>query len=628
VLAWLTLERALYGVALVCALFLRCWQLGEQPLNSVEIANSWPAWLTAHAKSAPEPPVPSGAFYYGAQWLLFWVGANSDAAARVVAAVAGAVMPLMAWAWRPWIGRLAALSLAFLLALDPWLVAISRLADGAAIGLACGFFVLSGFIQLALAGADGLPSAALASWTEWWRRATAIGFGLLLVSGVMAWNWLPVLVVFVWCYRRELDEARLFQVRYGIWLAVSALIAGTFGLVRLDAVALVGSSLGFWLAQFTGGHGELAAAAGIGDYGRAWPWVRLLVDEPLAWGLGLLGLVLSLLGKELWPDYAGPRWQRLLWLWLGYGVLLFLAPGRNPFVLPLVTLPLLIYAAGFIQKVLLASPDDLEWREAAAIGVTLVILVVSGVFWGVALVASQVFDPVMAQATAVIFLLSVVILAAYAFWSSRSHALWIGGVFVILLLLPLTIRSSWLLSQPGGVSGTAGLFSRFTHPEVRLLVEDVEAISAFRTGNPHQLPVQVQVAGRPDPILGWYLRGMRDLSWVAAPSLPDLDGEPNAGLLPLAITPVEPGAAVDPEQLRLDLADGYTGSDYHIEGSWLPAQLWPRGEPANDTPNGSAGLDEAWRAWMQPLWRWMIYRKTPALPATRDGILWAPGASS
>jgi hypothetical protein len=99
----------------------------------------------------------------------------------------------------------------------------------------------------------------------------------------------------------------------------------------------------------------------------------------------------------------------------------------------------------------------------------------------------------------------------------------------------------------------------------------------------------------------------------------------------LAITPVEPGAPVDPEKLRLDLPldlneGGYTGSDYHIEGSWLPAQLWPRNNPIGDNSTESAGLDEAWRAWMQPLWRWVIYRKTPALPATRDVILWAPGA--
>src|SRR5262245_58113544 len=124
---WLSVERLLYGAALVMGIWLRLWSLGTQPLSPWEASNSWPAWLTANGLTVANAPTPNSALFYDLQWLLFWTGINSDSGARFVSAVAGIFMILLPWWWRGFLGRRVALVLAFLIAIDSWLLGFSRL---------------------------------------------------------------------------------------------------------------------------------------------------------------------------------------------------------------------------------------------------------------------------------------------------------------------------------------------------------------------------------------------------------------------------------------------------------------------------------------------------------------------
>jgi hypothetical protein len=69
---WLTVERALYGVVLIIAIFVRFFALGDQPLSPLEAANAWPAWLAATATNAPAPPTPTSALLYSIHTVLFF----------------------------------------------------------------------------------------------------------------------------------------------------------------------------------------------------------------------------------------------------------------------------------------------------------------------------------------------------------------------------------------------------------------------------------------------------------------------------------------------------------------------------------------------------------------------------
>jgi hypothetical protein len=617
--AWLTVERLLYAGALAVGAFMRFWQLGSAPLQPWEAANTWPAYLAAHAQTVTGAPAPTSALFYGLQWLLFWIGANGDAAARFAAATAGSVLVLWPWLWRGWIGRSAALALTWLVAFDPWLAALSRLADGASLGLALGMVALTGLMQLAL-HEDGRSQAR-------WRWRTAVALGLLLVSGVLAWSWLPVLLGFGWLYQKPLRRAGVFAGQTLLWAGLSAALGASLGLARLDGVAWIGTSLTVWLGQLTD----------TGGYGVGWPWIRLLVDQPLVMLLGTLGLLGIALRRHQGPMPKPEAWTVLLWGWLAWGGVLCLLPGRGPMALPMLGLPLLIGAAWLVAALVTQRPHDLDGREVGAIYATLLILVVSGSFWAAALFFSRVYDPVMAQATGVIFLLAAAILVIYALWANRVHAAWITLSAATVLLGMAALRSSWQLNQMNGPAHVDGFFARQTHPEIRLLVEDIETLSAHRTGTPHQLPLLVQVASYttaageaipalPDPVLGWYLRGMQDVTWTPAPAPAGVAaaGDNSAApSRPLAITLLEQGngGAAGTGAPGYGLPDGYIGSVYHVESSWLPKAL-ASGPEAGPGDPALGAVARRWTPWLQPLARWVIYRVAPVPAATRDVILW------
>jgi hypothetical protein len=287
-------------------------------------------------------------------------------------------------------------------------------------------------------------------------------------------------------------------------------------------------------------------------------------------------------------------------------------------------LPLLILSAYGLDALLRNIPRQVDWREAGAVVLTLAILTVSGLFYLAGLLASRNYDSVLAQGALVIFGLAVAILVAFGLWSNRRDAVWVAASFLAIMLLVIYARSSWKLNFGSVVTEPAGWQATMAHPEVRLLAGDMETLSSHRAGDPYQLPVQVQVApytthneqvvpARPDPVVGWELRNMRNVTWVTSPSVSE---ETNP--LPLVVTP----ASEDGEPPQLDLPNNYAGSRYHVDSWWLPVTLTQSSTvPAAE---GESNLARIWTAAVQPWWRWLIYREPTLPPENRDLILWAP----
>jgi hypothetical protein len=324
-------------------------------------------------------------------------------------------------------------------------------------------------------------------------------------------------------------------------------------------------------------------------------------------------------GKEM----VGERRVLLLCVgWLAWGGILWLLPGRSPLALPVVGLPLLLLAAYTLDALMRQVPQQLDWREAGAVILTLTILLVSGVIWLAALLANRNYDPVLAQAALVIFALAIAILVAFGFWANRRDAAWLAAALVAALLVIAFVRSGWKLNFGNVLVEPAGWQATVAHPEVRLLAEDMRTLSSHRAGDPFQLPVQVQVApqtdadartlpARPDPVVGWELRNMRNLTWVTAPQV-SAESEP----LPLVVTP----AWGDGEEAPLDLPEMYAGSRYHVDMWWLPAVIAEQNSSGEEELTGLS----AWARAAQPWWRWSIYREASVGPQNRDVILWAP----
>ena len=127
--------------------------------------------------------------------------------------------------------------------------------------------------------------------------------------------------------------------------------------------------------------------------------------------------------------------------------------------------------------------------------------------------------------------------------------------------------------------------------------------------------------GMPDPVLGWYLRDMRNLAWVLAPGT-------HEGQSPPVVITLGEDSAVD------QLAASYMGSRYAMRDHWLPATL-TAGEltqPATEGLGFGARMQERinvlWSARWRPMLRWMLYREVPVIPPSDHVILWVVAEAS
>ena len=576
-LSWLTLERLLYGLSVLVGAGLRLAKLGAHPLTPLEAAQAWPAWLHAMGLSAPYPPQPVSPLLYTGQRFLFWItGGGSDAWARALPAAAGLGTVLLAWWLRPWLGRTGALLLALFLAWDPWLLALSRTGDSAALSLFLGMLALVALLHLGTKGEDAPGTGSTGA--AWWP-ILAVTLGLLLVSGPLAWSMLPVLALLAWLLRLGPPARGRLLTLLGL-AGGAAFLTATGWLAHPDGLGLVSRSLGAWLGNFTGAEVR---------YPLGWPFIRLLVDEPLALVLGLAGLVALLRGgRSEQASRAGVPWGRFLLLWAAWGLFLLLLPGRNPTNLPVLGLPLLLAGAQLSARLLDRGLADLDLDDgplvAAALGVLLVTTaILTALFSHGALTAS--FN---AQALG-LYLTLPLLIGFFIWWVGWRLTSQVVSLYLLLVFALLTVNSGWNLSLRGDrVRGTE-LFAETAPRDVRFLVADVRQLSAIRARDDREIPIQVQMDGRPDPVLGWNLRQMRNLTWVRVPAV-----TPEGPVMPLVI-------ATDPLLSGDLLPARYIGSDYAIRRTWLPTDI----------------------SQLSEFVRWALYREVKTPTPVQSVVLWA-----
>ena len=623
---WWTVERGLYALILVIGGFLRAWNLEGAPLSPWEAGSAWPAWLAAHGLAVEGAPIPASALGYGFQWLLFWIGVNSDAGARWVAWTAGSALILLPWGLRRVIGRAAALILALLLAVDPWLIQFSRLADGTLLG-----FVLCALVLVIGAQVVASTDRSIDRQTSpGLSRLLAVTLGLALVAGPLSLNLVPVVALAAWLWRQELSKAGVFSREWWAWVGSAALLGSSFGLIRLEGTAMIAGSITVWLSQFSGTPSSPTAGAITGLYGPAWPWVRLLIDAPMTGVLGIAGLPWWAPAQLALNSRTGPAEQTddsrdgrpVLWLaaWVGWGVLLWVVPGRGPLALPVTGLALTMLAALWLARRVADRPRDVDWREPVAVVLTLLILLTSVSFSIAKFIHNRVYEPSQAWSVFIALALGLVIVAAYALWSRRDVGSWVTALLMASLLFSVNLRSAWHLKQET-VTDRAGWQALTTHPDMRLLAMDVETLSALRSGDAYQLPVQIQIApvvdagGRtvpalPDPVVGWHLRNMRNVTWVSAPVIPP-DQRPG----PLIVVP---GATLQAAQTQFE-SSGYVGSQYRVESYWLPDRIV--GDPTIFV--STEPVARFWAETLRPWVRWKIYREVHGELPVRTVALWA-----
>jgi len=596
----LTVEHLLYAAILLAAIGVRFVGLADAPLAPDESAASWSAWLAATQTTVAGAPVPASALLYGMQSLLFWIAGSSDFLARVVPALASTAMVVLPWFWRAWLGRWVALTVALLFAVDPWLTAWGRRADGSALAILLGLLAITAIWHWRYA-----PTAEA---SRRWVCTGAVALGLLLASGPLAWGMLPIVLIFaavyVWSGGGHSDGQRV-QANSLIWFGIGLALGATGLALRPEAVGALSTSISAW---FTTLAGEAVNPA-------AWPFVRLVLDQPLLALFGPIGLVLLTLDARRRNLSA---LALVVWLWLAWALLTWLLPGRQPAVLPFAGLPLAIstgYLAGRVAEESAAGLTSLELFALLAIQI---VLAVAGAIWLVALVDSQVVSDQPWFAGFIIIVLAVIVWVMYGFWAGWALMVRLAFYFYGMLLLMLTVRSTWQLNQVHGLMQPDGFWPASTSPELRLLVEDVERLSSARRGDPNQADVLVVYDVAPDPVMGWYLRDMRALEHVRGIDASTFQAQEFAARdalrWPLIVAPTTRNDA-------LVLPNPYIGSDYGDVVMWDIAML-PQ-LPTDDAAPDAQDAQRRWSAYQRPLLRWFMYRKIEEPPTVQSVTLWA-----
>lgn len=160
-----TLETILFLLAVLLAFGLRLARLGELPLSDEEARWAMQSFDFAKGLHPVFGPNPA---YVLLTSLLFYVFQASNFTARLVPALAGALLVFVPLLFRDRLGNKAALVLSFALAIEPGLLALSRQAGSAIVAL----------------------SAVLFAWGFWRSgnlRIAGIMTGIALLAGPQLW---------------------------------------------------------------------------------------------------------------------------------------------------------------------------------------------------------------------------------------------------------------------------------------------------------------------------------------------------------------------------------------------------------------------------------------------------------
>jgi hypothetical protein len=562
--ASLTVEHLLYGAILILALGVRIALLGRiEPLSPLEAAQAWPAFLHAMGLSVDGVTAAHSPLLYTVQRTLFWLtDGGSDAKARLIPALVSGVGVLLAWGFRPILGRVGGLALALLLAFGPYQLAFSRLGDGAMLSVVGVLLLLLGVARWAELG-------------ERQRRWLAVVAGLTLVSGPLFWLLLPVLGMALALWRPALPSREQGMALAGI-AGVTALAVASGWLAYWEGLTTLSASLSIAVSSLTGQDLSLANER----YPLAWPFVRFVVDQPLLWSAGSAGLLL--LWRSGQRDESLRPWAWLILAWTLYGGLLMLLPGRGPLTLLLASQPFVLATAFALDRLLRFCAQGLKDPDSVLVLVALGVLLVTGFF----VMGGILNEPVLNMAGFAFLLLVPVLVAFFCFWSTWRVTAQMTLLLTLASLSLATLSSSWMMNLSEDLVRADALKQVIATESLRHLSEDVTTLSAIRVGDGRVAPVVIAVGPERLPLVGWYLRTMRTVQ-IGSPQDPSSLSEQT-----LFVTDVD---------ATFTLPDDRVGSRYRVSASWLPLEM----------PTA--------RAWL----RWAIYREMSSLPEAEFVVLWA-----
>lgn len=490
-------EGWLYGLAFLIGLAFRLIQLGASPLNDSEATLALQALHIAEGTRSLLAPQPA---YILLTSILFLVFEGTNFMARLLPALVGSAMVFTPFLFREQLKPRPALILAFLFAVDPGLVALSRLAGGTILAVGFTLFAWGMWINRRLIPAGIFAGLALLSGTSFWMGLVGLGLAWLFIRGLET--------------RFSADQSPASepqppepaqaspttipntQLRSSLLaLVITLILAGTLFFLVPNGLSAWVSSLTAYLAGW--------ASSTVMTPGRT--FFTLLVYEPL----GLFFAVISLI-----RGYRSGS-QRIIRLSIWLGVALLLAVFyRQAGELAWAILPLLALAALEISRVLNVLHSE---RLEVGVVTTALLILLAYIWFDIAAIGLDPFNQFVASVPvlgsiqnpryAILYgalgILVLCILFVAFGWSTRIA--WLGTEWAFLIFLAIySLGAAWGGSGVRSRNGVELWMLDQKPAQADLLVQSIREVSEMSLGDDLSQPVTL--VGIDSSSLEWALR--------------------------------------------------------------------------------------------------------------------------
>lgn len=527
----ITLDQLLFAAAFLLALAVRLLRLAQAPLSDPEAELALQA--LGLARGSLEGALTGQPGYILPTTALFAIFGAGSGLARLAPALAGAGLALLPALFRRELGDRAAVILAFGLALDPGLTALSRQAGGFTWAALCGLLSFAGLRRNKAWLAGISLGLALLAGAHFWQGllGAGIGYGLSSLLSLRT--------------NREVAPAEDRDTSSGgfwkqalIAAAASLVLGGSLFLFVPRGISAAGSGLVEFLSGWSSGAGASLPRL----------LLALAVYETFALVFGLIQVVRVIVQREKQPvDLVLIVW------WAAAALVGLVFPARSELSLGWALIPIWALAARWLADVLLRPGPELG-KLAAGHAVALFAL---GIFIWMNLIAlldaGETPDEARvrwAVAVGVFMLASASVLLVGWGWSKSAAgyaSLWSGAALLALWSVSACFSAAGLSRYPETQMWRTGPLPL----EEDLLMRSIGDASEWNTGLENMLDLAVVQV--PSPALKWALR--------------DYLGAEYYDVTPVGVAP---SLAVTYEQTSPGLAGTYRGQDFR----WTSEPGW------------------------------------------------------
>jgi len=476
---WLSTELVLYIFIFSVALAARFLRIGAAPLSDFEASWALQALDIARGNIVSIDPNPAYIFSSG---VMFFLINSSNAIARLFPALAGAILIWLPYFFRKPLGQTAALIMSFGLALDPGLVALSRLAGGPMIAMGFGLMAI------------GCWYARKPLWAGILSGFAILG-GPAFIQGLLA-------IILVLLIAKLLERLNVLEQ-----LSDSFNSDNSKSSIRTLVSAILGTVVIFGTLLLRYPQGLNALANTLPEYFNGWftpseiPASRLIAAlifyQPLALIFGMIGLISAWLRRN--------TIAQVLSLWFVISLALALIyPGRQVWDIAWALIPLWGLAGIEISRYLRVDEQE-RWPM---LGETAIILVLAVIMWlNLAGAARLVGDDQYARLRWVVilgaFVLGVITTILIAMgWSSKAaqRGLVMG---MCIALGTYVLAGMWNVSQVNANGENELWYPPPYTKNLEYLTETLGDLSEQESGERNTM---VMVVESEAPSLKWSLR--------------------------------------------------------------------------------------------------------------------------